>query len=77
MLCTGIPELTEKSISIYNNKKVFLESSLALNADRTEKKDQNKSYKKPSEVYLMNKLNESLSSLSTKLNFAIHVIANK
>ncbi len=57
---------------------MFLESSLALNADKTEKEvNENKSYKKPSEVYLMNKLNESLSSLSTKLNFAIHVIANK
>ena len=57
---------------------MFLEGSLALNADKSEKEvKENKSNMRSSDRYLMNKLDESLSSLSTKLNFAIHVIANK
>ena len=58
MICTGMPELDEKTIR-------FLEGSLALNMDR-----------ESSENYLYEKLEESINSLSTRLNFAIHVIAN-
>jgi hypothetical protein len=32
---------------------------------------------KEAEEFLLGKINESLKSFSTKLNFAIHVIANK
>jgi hypothetical protein len=43
-----------------------LETSLALNLDENQ-----------AEKFLKEKLEESLSSFSTRLNFAIHVIANK
>jgi hypothetical protein len=67
MLCTGIPELTESSISTFN--LIFLETldtSLSLNTNT-----------KHAQKYLLEKLKEALDSWSTKLNFAIHVIANK
>ena len=59
LLCTGIPELNEKSLR-------FLENSLFLKKDDKEAID-----------YLNKKLNESMDSVSTKLNFAIHIVANK
>ena len=59
LLCTGIPELNEKSLR-------FLESSLLLKRDDKEAKE-----------YLERKINESMDSMSTKLNFAIHIVANK
>ena len=59
LLCTGIPELNEKSLK-------FLEGSLAL-----------KKNDKEASEFLMKKLYESMDSVSTKLNFAIHIIANK
>lgn len=43
-----------------------METSLALHMD-----------KKQSDAYLENALSESLNSLATKLNFAIHILANK
>ena len=58
-MCTGIPELNEKSLR-------FLEKSLFL------KKDD-----KAAIEYLDKKLYESMDSVSTKLNFAIHIVANK
>ena len=59
LLCTGIPELTEKSLR-------FLENSLLLKRDDKEALE-----------YLDRKINESMDSMSTKLNFAIHIVANK
>jgi len=59
LLCTGIPELNEKSLK-------FLESSLALKKTESEASD-----------FLIKKLYESMDSVSTKLNFAIHIVANK
>ena len=59
LLCTGIPELNEKSLR-------FLENSLFLKKDDKEAIE-----------YLNKKLNESMDSVSTKLNFAIHIVANK
>ena len=58
LLCTGIPELNEKSLK-------FLESSLALRKDDKEASD-----------FIEKKLYESMDSVSTKLNFAIHIVAN-
>ena len=59
LLCTGIPELNEKSLK-------YLEGTLAMK-------------KKDSEalVYLEKQLVDSMDSVSTKLNFAIHIVANK
>ena len=59
LLCTGIPELNEKSLK-------FLDGSLYLR----------KSDREASE-FLEKKLFESMDSFSTKLNFAVHIIANK
>ena len=59
LLCTGIPELNEKSLR-------FLENSLFL-----------KKNDKEAIEYLDKKLYESMDSVSTKLNFAIHIVANK
>ena len=59
LLCTGIPELNEKSLK-------FLESSLSL------RKSDSDAIK-----FIDKKLDESMGSLSTKLNFAIHIVANK
>ena len=59
LLCTGIPELNEKSLR-------FLENSLFL-----------KKGDKEAVEYLDKKLTESMDSVSTKLNFAIHIVANK
>ena len=59
LLCTGIPELNEKSLR-------FLENSLALKKDDKEAVE-----------FLDKKLYESMDSVSTKLNFAIHIVANK
>ena len=59
LLCTGIPELNEKSLK-------FLETSLALKKSDNEAKD-----------FIEKKLYESMDSVSTKLNFAIHIVANK
>ena len=59
LLCTGIPELNEKSLK-------FLESSLALRKEDREASD-----------FIEKKLYESMDSVSTKLNFAIHIVANK
>jgi phosphatidylinositol kinase/protein kinase (PI-3 family) len=59
LLCTGIPELNEKSLK-------FLETSLALKKTDKEASD-----------FLEKKLYESMDSVSTKLNFAIHIVANK
>ena len=59
LLCTGIPELNEKSLR-------FLEKSLFL-----------KKGDKEALEYLDRKLTESMDSVSTKLNFAIHIVANK
>ena len=59
LLCTGIPELNEKSLR-------FLENSLLLKRDDKEAIE-----------YLDRKINESMDSMSTKLNFAIHIVANK
>ena len=59
LLCTGIPELSEKSLR-------FLESSLVLNLNDKDAID-----------FLNKKLIESMDSVSTKLNFAIHIVANK
>ena len=59
LLCTGIPELNEKSLR-------FLEKSLFL-----------KKGDKEALEYLDRKLTESMDSVSTKLNFAFHIVANK
>ena len=59
LLCTGIPELNEKSMR-------FLENSLLLKKDDKEAIE-----------FLNKKLYESMDSVSTKLNFAIHIVANK
>ena len=59
LLCTGIPELTEKSLK-------FLETSLAMKKNDKEAID-----------FIEKKLYESMDSVSTKLNFAIHIVANK
>ena len=59
LLCTGIPELNEKSLK-------FLESSLALRRNDKEATD-----------FIEKKLFESMDSVSTKLNFAIHIVANQ
>ena len=59
LLCTGIPELTEKSLK-------FLEGTLALKKSEKEAMD-----------FIQKKLYESMDSVSTKLNFAIHIVANK
>ena len=59
LLCTGIPELNEKSLR-------FLENSLLLKRDDKEAIE-----------YLNRKINDSMDSMSTKLNFAIHIVANK
>ena len=59
LLCTGIPELNEKSLK-------FLENSLLLKKDDKEAIE-----------FLNKKINESMDSMSTKLNFAIHIVANK
>ena len=59
LLCTGIPELDEKSLK-------YLENSLLLKRDDKEAIE-----------YLNKKINDSMDSMSTKLNFAIHIVANK
>ena len=59
LLCTGIPELNEKSLK-------FLETSLALKKNDKEATD-----------FIQKKLYESMDSVSTKLNFAIHIVATK
>ena len=59
LLCTGIPELTEKSLK-------FLEGTLAM-----------KKSEKEATEFIEKKLAESMDSVSTKLNFAIHIVANK
>ena len=58
LLCTGIPELDEKSIK-------FLEYSLALNMGKEE-----------AQKFLEERLTDSINSMSTKVNFAIHIVAN-
>ena len=60
LLCTGIPELDEKSLR-------FLEGTLAMK----------KRHKEEAKTYLDKQLADSLDSVSTKLNFAIHIVANK
>ena len=59
-----MPELTHSSIGIISFISEFLNQSLALNLDYNS-----------SVNYLNDKLEKSLNSFSTKLNFAIHVIA--
>ena len=59
LLCTGIPELNEKSLK-------YLEGTLSMKRKDEEAKD-----------YLEKQLADSLDSVSTKLNFAIHIVANK
>ena len=59
LLCTGIPELNEKSLK-------YLEGTLAM-----------KKNDKEAAVYLEKQLTDSMDSVSTKLNFAIHIVANK
>ena len=59
LLCTGIPELNEKSLR-------YLESTLSMKKEDKEADD-----------YLEKQLADSLDSVSTKLNFAIHIVANK
>ena len=59
LLCTGIPELNEKSLR-------YLEGTLAMKKEDEEAKN-----------YLEKQLADSLDSVSTKLNFAIHIVANK
>ena len=59
LLCTGIPELNEKSLK-------YLEGTLAM-----------KKNDKEASAYLEKQLADSLDSVSTKLNFAIHIVANK
>ena len=59
LLCTGIPELNEKSLK-------YLEGTLAM-----------KKNDKEALIYLEKQLADSLDSVSTKLNFAIHIVANK
>ena len=59
LLCTGIPELNEKSLR-------YLEGTLSM-----KRKD------READEYLDKQLADSLDSVSTKLNFAIHIVANK
>jgi len=59
LLCTGIPELDEKSLR-------YLEGTMSMK--RTDKE---------ADDYLEKQLADSLDSVSTKLNFAIHIVANK
>jgi phosphatidylinositol kinase/protein kinase (PI-3 family) len=59
LLCTGIPELNEKSLK-------YLEMTLSMKKEDKEADD-----------YLEKQLADSLDSVSTKLNFAIHIVANK
>ena len=59
LLCTGIPELNEKSLR-------YLEGTLSMKRNDKEAKE-----------YLEKQLADSLDSVSTKLNFAIHIVANK
>ena len=59
LLCTGIPELNEKSLR-------YLEGTLSMKRTDEEAED-----------YLEKQLADSLDSVSTKLNFAIHIVANK
>ena len=59
LLCTGIPELNEKSLR-------YLEGTLSM-----------KRNDKEADTYLDKQLADSLDSVSTKLNFAIHIVANK
>jgi phosphatidylinositol kinase/protein kinase (PI-3 family) len=59
LLCTGIPELNEKSLK-------YLDGTLAMKKNDDEAK-----------AYLEKQLVNSLDSVSTKLNFAIHIVANK
>ena len=59
LLCTGIPELNEKSLK-------YLEGTLAMKKTDEE-----------AMTYLDRQLADSLDSVSTKLNFAIHIVANK
>ena len=59
LLCTGIPELNEKSLK-------YLEGTLAMKKNDAE-----------AAAYLERQLADSLDSVSTKLNFAIHIVANK
>ena len=59
LLCTGIPELNEKSLR-------YLENTLSM-----------KRNDKEADTYLDKQLADSLDSVSTKLNFAIHIVANK
>ena len=59
LLCTGIPELNEKSLR-------FLEGSLSMRRKDNE-----------AITFMEKQLSDSLNSVSTKLNFAIHIIANK
>ena len=59
LLCTGIPELNEKSLK-------YLEGTLAMKKKEEE-----------AQRYLEKQLADSLDSVSTKLNFAIHIVANK
>ena len=59
LLCTGIPELNEKSLR-------YLEGTLSMKRNDEEAKE-----------YLEKQLADSLDSVSTKLNFAIHIVANK
>jgi len=68
MLSSGVPELNCNSISneIFKLILEFLEYSLALEKNDLE-----------AENFLLEKLRESLNSFSTKLNFAIHIMANK
>ena len=52
---------------IINEKSLkFLENSLLLKKDDKEAIE-----------FLNKKINESMDSMSTKLNFAIHIVANK
>ena len=59
LLCTGIPELNEKSLR-------YLEGTLSMKRNDEEAKE-----------YLEKQLADSLDSVSTKLNFAIHIVVNK
>ena len=58
LLCTGIPELNEKSLR-------YLEGTLSM-----------KRSDKEAEEFLDRQLAHSIDSLSTKLNFTIHIFAN-
>ena len=58
LLCTGIPELNEKSLR-------YLEGTLSMKRSDEE-----------AEEFLDRQLAHSLDSVSTKLNFTIHIFAN-